>query len=145
MNILGITTSPKSRQLFASDWTHHRGALALRIIEQVSLAILLVFMSILALMGVSMIAQPVLNGAGAFFTDHQSAYALAQLFRYYTLAAVFFAIYVLVMNFSRDYYHASELGYASIFDFDADFSPRVRLRSLRARQQAVAQEGRNDA
>uniref|UniRef100_UPI00131ADCF7 hypothetical protein n=1 Tax=Staphylococcus aureus TaxID=1280 RepID=UPI00131ADCF7 len=61
MNILGITTSPKSRQLFASDWTHHRGALALRIIEQVSLAILLVFMSILALMGVSMIAQPVLN------------------------------------------------------------------------------------
>lgn len=144
MNILGITTSPKSRQLFASDWTHHRGALALRIIEQVSLAILLVFMSILALMGVSMIAQPVLNGAGAFFTDHQSAYALAQLFRYYTLAAVFFAIYVLVMNFSRDYYFAAELGYDSVFDYDLSRKPTARLRVLRARQQA-AKEGRNDA
>lgn len=144
MNILGITTSPKSRQLFASDWTHHRGALALRIIEQVSLAILLVFMSILALMGVSMIAQPVLNGAGAFFTDHQSAYALAQLFRYYTLAAVFFAIYVLVMNFSRDYYFAAELGYDSVFDYDLSRKPSERLRVLRAHQQAT-KEGRNDA
>ncbi|HEB0103541.1 TPA: hypothetical protein RYX73_004362 [Serratia marcescens] len=144
MNILGITTSPKSRLLFASDWTHHRGALALRIIEQVSLAILLVFMSILALMGVSMIAQPVLNGAGAFFTDHQSAYALAQLFRYYTLAAVFFAIYVLVMNFSRDYYFAAELGYDSVFDYDLSRKPSERLRVLRAHQQAT-QEGRNDA
>ncbi|MBN5380624.1 hypothetical protein JY493_26220 [Serratia marcescens] len=145
MNILGITTSPKSRRLFASDWTHHRGALVLRIIEQLSLAILLVFVSTLALMGASMIAQPVLNGGSAFFTDQESAYALAHLFRYYTMATLFFALFVLVMNFSRDYYFAAELGYGSVFDYDLSRKPTARLRALRARQQAEMQEGRRDA
>lgn len=145
MNILGITTSPKSRRLFASDWTHHRGALALRVIEQVLLAMLFGFLAVMGAMGISMIAQPVLDGADTLFTDHLAPDVLANSLVESTLMALFAGTYILLMKFSRDYYHAAELGYVSIFDFDDDFSPRVRLRSLRARQQAVMQEGRNDA
>lgn len=144
MNILGITTSPKSRQLFASDWTHHRGALALRIIEHVLSAMLLGFLAVMGLMGIAMIAQPVLNGADTLFTHHLAPDVLANNLVELTLMALFAGIYILLMKFSRDYYRAAELGFASIEDFYNDFSPRVRLRSLHARQQA-AQEGRNDA
>lgn len=144
MNILGITTSPKSRQLFASDWVHHRGALALRIIEQVSLAILITFLIVMALMGVLMVAQPVLNGADTLFADHLPPEALASGFRTFTLAALCFGIYCLMVKFSHDYYFAAELGYDSVFDYDLSRKPSARLRVLRARQQA-AQEGRNDA
>lgn len=140
MNILGITTSPKSRQLFASDWTHHRGALVRRNAKVISAALFLCVYAFLAAVGGGLLI-PVIFGDELVIHLSAIEQDALQLF----LLALLGAIYLLVRRFSREYYHAAELGYASIFDFDADFNPRMRLRSLRARQQAAAQEGRNDA
>ncbi|EMQ4189001.1 hypothetical protein HLB02_17405 [Serratia nevei] len=145
MNILGITTSPKSRQLFASDWKYHRSALVLRIIEHVLSAMLLGFLAVMGLMGIAMIAQPVLNGADTLFTHHLAPDVLAANLFELTLMALFAGTYILLMKFSRDYYRAAVLGFASIVDFDADFSPRARLRALHAGQQAATDGGRDDA
>ncbi|MGQ6475889.1 hypothetical protein ACUNE3_22530 [Serratia sp. IR-2025] len=139
MNILGITTSPKSRQLFASDWAHHRGALVRRNAKVISAALFLCVYAFLAAVGGGVLVPVILGGELVL-----SMAVIAKDLLPLSLLVLLGAIFLLVQRFSREYYRAAELGYASIFDFDADFSPRARLRSLQARQQA-AQEGRNDA
>lgn len=123
MNLFGFAISEKALELIEHEWTYNRTLMIIHLFRRLLEFALAAFIGAMAGVGVLLYMRLILGNGEAF---ELVSYIRTLIIISYSAAAVF-----LLCKLSRDFYYAAELGYESVFDYQNNSKPEVRLMKMR--------------